>query len=83
MKVIQLKYAGTCRDCQAALPAGTTAKWYGKGKVYCAGEHGGAKRELTWKEKYGQCEDAPCCGCCGVDAYGGYDDYSGNYGGGY
>lgn len=21
------------------------------------------------KEKYGQCEDAPCCGCCGVHPY--------------
>ena len=25
------------------------------------------------KEIYGQCEDAPCCGCCGVHPY-----YSGN-----
>ena len=20
--------------------------------------------ERTWKERYGRCEDAPCCGCC-------------------
>ena len=25
----------------------------------------GYKRERTWKERYGRCEDAPCCGCCG------------------
>ena len=20
----------------------------------------------TWKQRYGRCEDAPCCGCCGT-----------------
>lgn len=23
----------------------------------------------TYKQKYGQCEDAPCCGCCGTHPY--------------
>lgn len=26
------------------------------------------------KEKYGRCEDAPCCGCCGQHSY-----YGGEY----
>jgi hypothetical protein len=79
MRVIELKYQGTCRDCGANLPAGTTAKWYGRGRVYCYGEHGGAKKEPTFKELHGRCEDAPCCGCCGENVYGGYDDYSRRY----
>lgn len=79
-RTINLKYAGVCTDCGAHLNVGEPARWYGKGKVYCAGEHKGSsssepERELTWKEKYGRCEDAPCCGCCGVDAYGNNNDY--------
>jgi len=23
-----------------------------------------ARVERTYKQKYGRCEDAPCCGCC-------------------
>ena len=33
-KRITLKYPGTCKDCGADLPKGTTAKWYGRGRVY-------------------------------------------------
>ena len=33
-KTITLKYDGTCRDCGAALAAGTKARWYGRGRVY-------------------------------------------------
>jgi hypothetical protein len=76
---ITLRFDGICRDCGAALKAGTRARWYGKGRVYCAGQHEGAsakpERELTFKERYGRCEDAPCCGCCGIDAYGNDNTY--------
>lgn len=67
-KVITLKYPAKCADCGSELPAGTKAKWYGKGRVYGLECHT-KERELTHKEKYGQCEDAPCCGCCGVHPY--------------
>lgn len=30
------------------------------------------EEELTFKQRFGQCEDAPCCGCCGRNVYGGY-----------
>lgn len=33
-KTITLKYAGVCADCGARLPAGSRARWYGRGKVY-------------------------------------------------
>ena len=34
MKRLRLKWAAKCRDCGAALPAGTLAKWYGRGRIY-------------------------------------------------
>ena len=33
-KTITLKYAGKCADCGAVLAVGTTARWYGRGRVY-------------------------------------------------
>jgi hypothetical protein len=33
-KTITLKFAGKCADCGAVLPVGTTARWYGRGRVY-------------------------------------------------
>ena len=33
-KTITLKFAGKCRECGTDLPAGTKAKWYGRGRVY-------------------------------------------------
>lgn len=33
-KTITLKYAAKCRDCGAELSPGTTARWYGRGRVY-------------------------------------------------
>jgi hypothetical protein len=33
-KTITTRYDGTCRDCGAFLPAGTRARWYGRGRVY-------------------------------------------------
>ena len=31
---ITLKFAGSCADCGAELPVGTTARWYGRGRIY-------------------------------------------------
>jgi hypothetical protein len=33
-RFITLKFPGKCADCGAALPVGTKARWYGRGKVY-------------------------------------------------
>ena len=33
-KTITLKFAGKCADCGAVLAVGTTARWYGRGRVY-------------------------------------------------
>ena len=74
-KIITLKYAGKCADCGASLPAGTRAKWYGRGRVYGLDCH-----ERTYNTRDGRkpkvssfttsggtftrcnCEDYPCCG---------------------
>jgi hypothetical protein len=34
MAVINLKYASVCADCGSGLPAGTRAKYYGRGRIY-------------------------------------------------
>ncbi len=34
MKIITLKFAGTCKECGETLPVGSRAKWYGRGRVY-------------------------------------------------
>ena len=34
MKKLRLRWAAKCRDCGADRPAGTLAKWYGRGRVY-------------------------------------------------
>ncbi len=27
------------------------------------------EKPMTYKQRYGRCEDAPCCGCCGPQFY--------------
>lgn len=34
---IVLRFDAQCYDCGAALPAGSTARWFGKGRVSCCG----------------------------------------------
>lgn len=70
-RVLTLKFAGKCAKCAKTLPVGTEATWAGRGMVYCLGECTGDDTR-SHREKYGQCEDAPCCGCCGSNVYGGY-----------
>ena len=50
-KKISLKYEGKCRECGAALAAGETAYWYGKGKVYGIGCHSAPKGKDAWRRK--------------------------------
>lgn len=35
---ITLRYDTTCHDCGRTLPAGTVARWFGKGRVSCCGQ---------------------------------------------
>lgn len=74
-RFITLKFAGTCSDCKASLPVGAKARWYGKGRIYgltCHDRQGNpldasndSEDAGSHKRRYGRCEDAPCCGCCG------------------
>lgn len=34
---IVLRFEATCFDCGRSLPAGSTARWFGKGRVSCCG----------------------------------------------
>lgn len=33
----------------------------------------------TYKQRYGHCEDSPCCGCCGPQGDGDFYGYQGEY----
>lgn len=77
-KTITLKFEGKCADknCGATLPAGSRAKWYGRGRVYGLDCHDKPQSNRVnyfyspstgneWSQNSnGRCEDAPCCGCC-------------------
>lgn len=39
---IVLRFDATCFDCGRSLSAGTTARWFGKGRVSCCGTDGAA-----------------------------------------
>ena len=79
-RTITLKFPGTCRDCGTKLAVGELARWYGRGRIYGIGCHpkpGEAADGLHWDSRRGgavrgdgMCEDAPCCGCCGVNPMG-------------
>ena len=83
-RTITLKFAGTCADCGTKLGVGALARWYGRGRIYGIGCHpkpgeaGEADNDgLHWDSRRGaavrgdgMCEDAPCCGCCGVNPMG-------------
>ena len=79
-RTITLKFPGTCRDCGSTLARGALARWYGRGRIYGIGCHqkpDGAADGLHWDSRRGgavrgdgMCEDAPCCGCCGVNPMG-------------
>jgi len=78
---ITLRFAATCRDCGAELPAGSRARFYGRGRVYGTTCHANAGENSPRASRYpsrprGRCEDAPCCGCCdtgnGSEPFPGY-----------
>ena len=78
-KTITLKFEGKCADCGATLPVGSTARWYGRGRVYgfdCHTKETSSNQKINtvyfpstggfvYQNSKGRCEDAPCCGCCG------------------
>lgn len=47
-KTITLKFEGKCADpnCGAILPVGTTARWYGRGRVYGLTCHEDSRQEV-------------------------------------
>ena len=76
-RTITLKYSGFCAECSAPLPVGTRATWTGRGRVFGLTCHAPAMRYepavSNWINGHavranGMCEDAPCCGCCGITA---------------
>jgi len=48
-RTITLKYSGRCKDCGAFLPAGSRAKYYGRGRIYGIGCH--SKKNKTAYEQ--------------------------------
>ena len=81
VRTITMKFAGTCKACATPLPAGTRARWTGRGKVFGLRCHAQAADVvygidgLRWErgravQANGMCEDAPCCGCCGPEGMG-------------
>jgi hypothetical protein len=63
------RYAGTCKTCRGAIAQGEQIQGLKGGRRgYEHTDCTGATRELTYKERHGRCEDAPCCGCC--DTFG-------------
>jgi hypothetical protein len=84
MKIIYTKFATKCADanCGTEIAVGTKVKWYGRGKVYGIGCHDkpSSFKSTSWvattssgaeiyQSRLGVCEDAPCCGCCGVNEF--------------
>lgn len=61
----------TCPACHAAIIRGEEIKQLAGRRAYghAACADGG---ELSYKQRYGRCEDAPCCGCCGPQGDGDY-----------
>ena len=41
-KNITLRFSATCADCGGSLAVGEVARWYGRGRVFCMGEHRGS-----------------------------------------
>ncbi len=58
------KYPGRCVSCADTITVGEQIKKSGRkyAHVDCSASE---PRELSHKERFGRCEDAPCCGCCG------------------
>jgi len=68
-KTITSKFDSKCRRCGEAVYAGEKVRWAKGRGVYhfsnvCGELLDSLEREMTHKEQFGRCEDAPCCGCC-------------------
>ena len=84
------KYAGRCEVCGSTVPAkgGTLVKrggCWGVRHLVCAGGESNvietrfASGAVVTQNRRGVCEDAPCCGCCGVSESGYNSEYYGDY----
>ena len=51
MARIKLKFPATCKDCGAYLEVGSTARYYGRGRVYGTTCHP-QKLKSTWIDRY-------------------------------
>jgi hypothetical protein len=51
---------------------GDTITKSGRFYVCAACTGSGSQSEPSYKQRYGRCEDAPCCGCCGTSGEYGY-----------
>lgn len=57
---IVLRYDATCHDCGNSLSAGTTARWFGRGRVSCCGGDDAAPRKpLAARPTMGDAAAAP------------------------
>jgi hypothetical protein len=62
-RAMTARYRGKCRTCAGAIAPGDPISYDGRNARH-AGECTDNRGEQTWKQRYGRCEDAPCCGCC-------------------
>lgn len=46
-RMIVLRFAATCVDCGASLSAGSSARWFGRGRVSCCGGQGSPQASPT------------------------------------
>jgi hypothetical protein len=65
-------YLTSCIDCGRATSKKYAREHQGQCKECVSGE-----RQDDFRRRYGRCEDAPCCGCCGpqMDAQNGELEY--------
>lgn len=55
-RIIRLKYEATCADCGAYLPAGSEARYYGRGRTYGVHCHDKGGRALSPEQMENWCE---------------------------
>lgn len=58
------KYPGQCTCCGYTVRAGSGKVIKVNGKWTVKHENCETEEKPTFKQRFGRCEDAPCCGCC-------------------
>ena len=68
MRTMTARYRGTCAQCAAPIAPGDEITQHARRVTThagaCADDLGSRRPAPSWKQRYGRCEDAPCCGCC-------------------